>query len=1279
MMHQISHIRGRIIIIYTLGTALAAAILFLVIPLASDLTPRSVWLSYLIPIPVFIIGSLLILYFYLRPIADLGYALEIGSTPSPELVRAARRIALNAPIYIFVIPIVAVFALSLLSDVVGTLLWPDYAFGKRVANSVLIAAVAAGASLLVSLITRQMMRPVLLHTSYRSPEGYRFNIRTRLLSAIMSISAIAVVFIALFGYNQAVRSYRAHLADAVLLRLYQAVNSRPTQDPAELPTTVIELLAPEFACECAFVLDAEGEVIASHPDGCYLPLLDRETWAGERPTKWFQAGICTVLVPVRDDLWAGASYRVRPLQSEEVVHTMLTLGVSGVAMLALAVAMAHYLARDVTLDLHDITRRLLDIANGEEVDLSTPLPVLSQDEVGDLIRAYNALQKRIRAQQEQIEHKQRQLIALQSLSYKIGSIRDVDHLLREVVRDVERALGYHNVAVLLADRDGEELYFAAAGYLDRNLARRRFRIGKDGVVGRVAATGEPLLINDVASCDFYIPDGTNTRSELAVPLAVGDRVIGVFNVSSERIGAFDENDLRIVTALANQVAIAIENARLFQEAVDNANELEQRARNLMTLHDISTALSAALNMEDVLHIATQKLVSLFGISHSTVMLFSAEDEYAVIAADYPSLGEIVGQRVPLKGFGAAQRALTSLAPFVITDALRSNLLRPIRQLVQSLDICSMLVIPMVAKGHVVGAITLDSIGEAWSFSPEDMDICQTVATQVAVAVDSVRLFDALRLQADALARMARDIAAERSRLDAVLRNLADGLVVTECDGKMLLVNPAFLSLFGLTEEEVLGFSISEVIPQVPLKPLITQTCTDANIHEQEIPLPDGRYIHATSAGVREGDHVTSVVTLLRDITREKQLDQIKSDFISTVSHELRTPLTPVLGFAKLVRKAIRRQLAPLIPPEKQPVVKRIDQNLDILVGEVERLRELVEDVLFLADLDANRLQWHMKATDLAPLIDKTVEEYRGQAEEKGLSIHTDVAPDLPPVYGDAVRLKRVLDNLISNAVKFTDHGEVRIHACALYWVGDQSRSPSFVQVPPWLPHDAYALVAVSDTGPGISPESRRTLFERFGQGMRDMLTDKPVGTGLGLSISKEIVAHHGGHIWVESEPGKGSTFAFVVPLSMAEDKRSPAEGKALPETAPTILIVDDEEGIRDLLNHILFEAGYRTLMAVDGPTALSMARTHHPDLIVMDVMIPGISGLDVTSVLKADERTRDIPIVILSVLSNREKAAQLGADACFTKPIEQTEFLRSIAELLGRKTSTPVGNHNRHS
>ena len=152
-------------------------------------------------------------------------------------------------------------------------------------------------------------------------------------------------------------------------------------------------------------------------------------------------------------------------------------------MLAMATVVSYYLADEIVFGLHDVTTRLLNIAHGERVDLGSPVPVLSIDEVGDLVHAHNALQQRMRIQQEQIEYRQRQLLVMQSLSYKIGTTQNVTHLLQEVIRDVERAFGYRNVSILLMDDARQELYFAAVGHLDASVRDRRFKIGEEGVVG----------------------------------------------------------------------------------------------------------------------------------------------------------------------------------------------------------------------------------------------------------------------------------------------------------------------------------------------------------------------------------------------------------------------------------------------------------------------------------------------------------------------------------------------------------------------------------------------------------------------------------------------------------------------------------------------------------------------------------------------------------------------------------------------------------------------------
>lgn len=462
MARQITRIRGRITLLFFLAALTVVVVLLLITPTAFDYTPQAALgtrLNYLIFGPLLLIGLVVAIQLYLRPIADLGHALEIGSTPVPELSQNAWRIALNMPIYAFLIPTVGAFLISLISEFFGLLVWPGYLFWEHFPSALLVTGTTACASLVVSLVCRQWMRPVLLYTAgvESTTKGHGLLIRTRVFLAILTVVVTTLLFTGLFAYRQL---------------------ARDQPDPAQ------------------------------------------------------------------------------------VTETIVALGALGGAVLLLAGTVSYFLAKDLVLDLDDVTARLLDIARADPMDLSVPLPMLALDEVGDLVRAYNKVQQRVHVQQEQVERKQRQMLALQALSYKIGTVRDLHYLLQEVIRDIERALGYHNVSILLVDEERDELYFAAVGHLDESVRHRRFKIGKEGVVGHAAATGRPLMVNDVSRCAFYIPDRTDTRSELAVPLVVEGKVIGVLNVSSERTGAFDDDDLSIVTALANQIATATEDARL---------------------------------------------------------------------------------------------------------------------------------------------------------------------------------------------------------------------------------------------------------------------------------------------------------------------------------------------------------------------------------------------------------------------------------------------------------------------------------------------------------------------------------------------------------------------------------------------------------------------------------------------------------------------------------------------------------------------------------------------
>jgi len=280
-------------------------------------------------------------------------------------------------------------------------------------------------------------------------------------------------------------------------------------------------------------------------------------------------------------------------------------------------------------------------------------------------------------------------------------------------------------------------------------------------------------------------------------------------------------------------------------------------------------------------------------------------------------------------------------------------------------------------------------------------------------------------------------------------------------------------------------------------------------------------------------------------------------------------------------------------------------------------------------------------------------------EAKKLTLVQNIEPGLPEITGDRDRLIQVVINLLSNAIKFTDSGSVTCFACR---------------------RDDDLVVSVADSGIGIAPADQPKVFEKFKQ-VGDTLTDKPKGTGLGLPICKEIVEHHGGRIWVESEPGKGSTFSFTLPVKTSATPfprtidieslvRQLRERVASHQPrGKSILVVDDDANIRSLLQQEFLEAGYTVRLAENGRQALALIREEAPGLVILDVMMPEMNGFDVAAVLKNDPTTMDIPIIILSIVQDKERGFRLGVDRYLTKPIDTVSLFREVGALLDQGKS----------
>jgi len=402
----------------------------------------------------------------------------------------------------------------------------------------------------------------------------------------------------------------------------------------------------------------------------------------------------------------------------------------------------------------------------------------------------------------------------------------------------------------------------------------------------------------------------------------------------------------------------------------------------------------------------------------------------------------------------------------------------------------------------------------------------------------------------------------------------------------------------------------------------------------------------------------------RDIAQNA--NEAKSAFLANVSHELRTPLTSVLGFAKLIQKRLK-VLFPLVKtkePRTRRAMKQVRQNLDIIIAEGERLTALINDVLDLAKIEAGKIEWHMEPLEVNALISRAVVATSALFDQKKLALSKEVDPNLPQIIGDKDRLLQVLINLLANAVKFTDTGQITCRAV-------QSNN--------------QVIISVIDTGTGIPASELETVFDKFKQ-VGDTLTDKPKGTGLGLPICKEIITNHEGHIWVESELGQGATFSFSLPILSSTsispmatawmkkldidlliqqfERHHQAIAASTTPSEKNILVVDDENHIRELLRQELESRNYNVIEAQNGLDALRKIKTRPPDLIVLDIMMPKMNGFDIIRLLRDDPLTANIPLIVLSIVEDKNRGYSLGVDRYFHKPLDTAKLLAEIETLL---------------
>jgi PAS domain S-box-containing protein len=468
-----------------------------------------------------------------------------------------------------------------------------------------------------------------------------------------------------------------------------------------------------------------------------------------------------------------------------------------------------------------------------------------------------------------------------------------------------------------------------------------------------------------------------------------------------------------------------------------------------------------------------------------------------------------------------------------------------------------------------------------------------------------------------------------ARFRRIVEAAGDGIVTVDGRGVITSANPAMEALFGHPAAELSGHDLVAILPGAA--DLVGVPVGHAPARREL----DGRRSDGTSfpvelsLGVATGEHGPELVAIVRDVSQRRAIEQMKDEFIATVSHELRTPLTALKGHVELV-----------LDEEAGPVTDLQRRFLQIASQNAERLGALINDLLDVARIEAGKVQTRKEPVDLAAVLQEVVATLALQAERRGLVLREEI-PSLPIVIGDRDRLVQVFTNLLSNAIKYTPEGEVGIRG-----------KPGYGTV----------QVEVFDTGVGMTPEEQRQLFKKFFRG-RDSQVRSAGGTGLGLVIAQGIVHAHGGTIAVESAPGQGTRCRVTLPAVAS----GPTSVEAAVTDRPTVLVVDDEVAIRDLLLEYVRLWGYHGIGAADGRAGLDLARRVRPAVAILDVVMASMSGLEVLTALKADPATRDIPVLLHSVTDDPQQGLALGAAEYLQKPVSPSRLRDAIQRALKRR------------
>jgi signal transduction histidine kinase/CheY-like chemotaxis protein/HAMP domain-containing protein len=767
----------------------------------------------------------------------------------------------------------------------------------------------------------------------------------------------------------------------------------------------------------------------------------------------------------------------------------------------------------------------------------------------------------------------------------------------------------------------------------------------------------------------------------------------------QRLTVPNRDELGALAAQFNTMAEQLEDsyANLERKVGERTRELSEALEQQTAISEIMRMVgSSPTDVQPLFDTIVRSAVRLCAGLNGQLVRFDGETISLVAHYNLSPEGiEVLQRTFPARASREtwAGRAILERTVIHVPDVTRDPEYQFASERARAIGYRCVLAVPMLREGIPIGAIRM-SRAEPKPFSAGQIELVKTFADQAVIAVENLRLFQELQARTQELTRTVEELKALGEVSQAVSSTLDLQAVLTSIVSHAVQLSGIDAAAIYEYDEPTEEFHLrashrmeQELVEALRANPIhlgdgATGRAASTQAPVQVIDLLDEREVGATrirpitarlgyrsllavpllcedrvigglSVYRREaGSFSTQAVNLLQTFATQSVLaiqnarlfreiedkgrqlevaDRHKSEFLANMSHELRTPLNAIIGYSEMLEEEAEDLKQETFIPDLQKIH-----------GAGKHLMSLINNILDLSKIEAGKMDLYLESFAIAPMIQEVVATVKPLIEKNANTLQVHHADDLGVMRADLTKVRQMLFNLLSNACKFTERGTITIHAGRAGVDGKE-----------WISFH------VRDSGIGMSPKQTSKLFHAFTQADAST-TRKYGGTGLGLAISQKFCHMMGGDITVTSAPGQGSTFTIRLPVDVAESEAPPAshiEEPALTASqasdgAPTVLVIDDDPTVHDLMRRFLGKEGLQMIAARSGEEGIRLARELHPAVITLDVLMPGMDGWAVLTALKADPALSDIPVIMLSMVDEKQMGYALGAADYLTKPIE---------------------------